>query len=174
MAKTATDTTLEAAARLRMAIVRTARRLRQEAALGAGADLTPTSASALATVERHGPLTPSELADIERVRRPTATRTLRVLLEAGLVDRTPDPADGRSSLVSINADGRERLRRLRGRKNAYLARRMRDLPDSDLQTLERAAEILEGILEEPRRAGADEPRRGSKEPRRRAKPGDTP
>jgi DNA-binding MarR family transcriptional regulator len=174
MAKTATDTTLEAAARLRMAIVRTARRLRQEAALGAGADLTPTSASALATVERHGPLTPSELADIERVRRPTATRTLRVLLEAGLVDRTPDPADGRSSLVSINADGRERLRRLRGRKNAYLARRMRDLPDSDLQTLERAAEILEGILEEPRRAGADEPRRGSKEPRRRANPGDTP
>ena len=160
MAKTATDTTLEAAARLRMAIVRTARRLRQEAAGGAGADLTPTSASALATVERHGPLTPSELADIERVRRPTATRTLGVLLEAGLVDRTPDPADGRSSLVSINADGKERLRRLRGRKNAYLARRMRDLPDSDLQTLERAAEILEGILEQPRRAGSEEPRRG--------------
>lgn len=159
MPKTATDTTLEAAARLRMAIVRTARRLRQEAAEGAGVDLTPTSASALATVERHGPLTPSELADIERVRRPTATRTLRVLLEAGLVNRTPDPADGRSSLVSINADGKERLRRLRGRKNAYLARRMRNLPDSDLRTLERAAEILEGILEEPRRAGPEEPRR---------------
>jgi DNA-binding MarR family transcriptional regulator len=174
MAKTATDTTLEAAARLRMAIVRTARRLRQEAALGAGADLTPTSASALATVERHGPLTPSELADIERVRRPTATRTLGVLLEAGLVDRTPDPADGRSSLVSINADGKERLRRLRGRKNAYLARRMRDLPDSDLQTLERAAEILEGILEEPRRTGSGEPRRDAREPRRGRKPGDTP
>jgi DNA-binding MarR family transcriptional regulator len=145
-----------------MAIVRTARRLRQEAAGGAGVDLTPTSASALATVERHGPLTPSELADIERVRRPTATRTLRVLLEAGLVDRTPDPADGRSSLVSVNAAGRERLRRLRGRKNAYLARRMRDLPDSDLQTLERAAEILEGILEEPRPAGQGESRRGGK------------
>jgi DNA-binding MarR family transcriptional regulator len=134
-------------------------------------DLTPTSASALATVERHGPLTPSELADIERVRRPTATRTLRVLLEAGLVNRTPDPADGRSSLVSINADGKERLRRLRGRKNAYLARRMRDLPGSDLRTLERAAEILEGILEEPRRAGPEEPRRG--QPRRGPRPGGT-
>jgi DNA-binding MarR family transcriptional regulator len=164
MSKTATDTTLEAAARLRMAIVRTARRLRQEGAAGGGMDLTPTSASALATIERHGPLTPSELADIERVRRPTATRVLRVLLEAGLVDRTPDPADGRSSLVSINAAGRERLRRLRGRKNAYLARRMRDLPDSDLRTLERAAEILEGILEGPRRAD-------SAEPPRRPKPG---
>ncbi len=134
------------AARLRLAIVRTARRLRQEAA-GAESELTPTSASALATVERHGPLTPSELAEIERVRRPTATRTLRVLVDAGLVERAPDPADGRSALVSVNSNGRERLRRLRGRKNAYLARRMRDLSVDDVATLERASVILEGMLE---------------------------
>jgi DNA-binding MarR family transcriptional regulator len=147
---TATDMRLaESAARLRLAIVRTARRLRQEAA-GGGTALTPTSASALATVERHGPLTPSELAEIERVKRPTATRTLRVLDEAGLVDRAPDPGDGRSCLVSVNSAGRERLRRLRGRKNAYLARRMRDLPDRDVETLERAAEILEALLEDSR------------------------
>lgn len=132
-----------------MAVVRTARRLRQEAA-GAVGELTPTSAAALATVERHGPLTPSELAEIERVKRPTATRTLRVLCEAGLVERTPDPTDGRSALVSVTAEGRERLRRLRGRKNAYLARRMRDLPSADVETLERAAAILEQILETPR------------------------
>src|SRR4249919_1004789 len=138
----------EAAARLRMAIVRTARRLRQEAAAGAGGtELSPTAGAALATVERHGPLTPSELADIERVKRPTATRTLGLLADAGLVDRTRDPADGRSALVSINPAGRDRLR---GRKNAYLARRMRDLPAEDVETLERAAAILEGILEEPR------------------------
>jgi DNA-binding MarR family transcriptional regulator len=73
-----------------------------------------------------------------------------VLEEAGLVDRAPDPVDGRSSLVSVNATGRERLRRLRGRKNAYLARRMRDLPDRDVETLERAAEILEALLEDRR------------------------
>ncbi len=136
------------AARLRLAIVRTARRLRQEAAGAAGAALTPTAVSALASVERHGPLTPSELAEIERVKRPTATRVLRGLLEAGLIERTPDPADGRSALVSVNAAGRERLRRLRGRKNAYLARRMRELPATDVATLERAAEILEEILEQ--------------------------
>ncbi|HEY1286108.1 MAG TPA: MarR family transcriptional regulator [Solirubrobacterales bacterium] len=137
----------ETAARLRMAIVRTARRLRQEAS-GAAGELTPTATAALATVERHGPLTPSELAEIERVKRPTATRTLRVLTERGLVDRAPDPADGRSALVSITAEGRERLRRLRGRKNAYLARRMRELPDEEIETLERAAAILERVLEE--------------------------
>jgi DNA-binding MarR family transcriptional regulator len=137
------------AARLRLAIVRTARRLRQEAA-GKGTELTPTAASALASVERHGPLTPSELAEIERIQRPTATRILRVLGEAGLLDRAPDPGDRRSSLVSVNAAGRERLRRLRGRKNAYLARRMRGLPDADVETLERAAGILETLLEEER------------------------
>jgi DNA-binding MarR family transcriptional regulator len=136
----AADTSLtDAAARLRMGIVRTARRLRQEAAAEVSG-LTPTSTAALATIERHGPLTPSELAEIERVK-------LGCLEREGLVERTADPADGRSSLVSVNAAGRERLRRLRGRKNAYLARRMRNLPAADLAALERAAEILEGMLE---------------------------
>jgi DNA-binding MarR family transcriptional regulator len=141
-----TDTLTDLAARLRMAVVRTSRRLRQEAAEG-GAELTPTAVSALATVERHGPLTPSELAAIERIKRPTATRILRGLEEAGLVDRSPDPEDGRSALLSANAAGRERLRRLRGRKNAYLARRMRNLSDEEVETLERAAEILERMRE---------------------------
>ena len=141
------DTSLtDAAAQLRLGIVRTARRLRQEAAAEA-TGLTPTSTSALATIERHGPLTPSELAKLERVQRPTVTRTLGCLEREGLVERTPDPADGRSSLVSVNGAGRERLRRLRGRKNAYLARRMRDMPAADIEALERAAEILEGMLE---------------------------
>ena len=143
------DKTLsDSAARLRLAITRTARRLRQEAA----GELSPTSAATLATVERHGPLTPSEVAEIERIRRPSATRSLRCLEDAGLVRRTPDPADGRSSLVSVTAAGRERLRRLRGRKNAYLARRMRDLPPTDVEALERAAEILERIQESERQA----------------------
>jgi DNA-binding MarR family transcriptional regulator len=143
----AIDTTLtDSAARLRMAIVRTARRLRQEAAAEA-TDLTPTSTAALATIERHGPLTPSELARIERVKRPTITRTLGCLEREGLIERTADPTDRRSALVAINGAGRERLRRLRGRKNAYLARRMRDLPAADVETLERAAEILDRMRE---------------------------
>jgi DNA-binding MarR family transcriptional regulator len=136
----------ERAAHLRTAIVRTARRLRQEAA-SETTGLTPTSVAALATIERHGPLTPSEIAEIERVKRPTITRTLGCLEREGLIDRTPDPADGRSALVGINGAGRERLRRLRGRKNAYLAKRMRDLSAEEVETLERAAEILERMRE---------------------------
>ena len=88
-------------------------------------------------------MTPSELAEIERVKRPTITRTLGCLEREGLIERTADPTDRRSALVAINGAGRERLRRMRGRKNAYLARRMRDLPAADVETLERAAEILD-------------------------------
>ncbi|MGH2980784.1 MAG: MarR family winged helix-turn-helix transcriptional regulator [Solirubrobacterales bacterium] len=133
----------ETAAHLRLVITRTARRMRQEA----GSGLRPSSASALVTVELHGPLTPSELADIESVKRPTATRILRKLEDEGLVQRTPDPKDGRSALISLSGEGRERLRRLRKRKNAYLARRMRDLDAAEVETLERAAEILARLLE---------------------------
>jgi DNA-binding MarR family transcriptional regulator len=136
----------ERAAHLRIAIVRTARRLRQEAAAETNG-LTPTSVAALATIERHGPLTPSEIAKVERVKRPTITRTLACLEREGLVDRARDPEDGRSALVSVNGAGRERLRRLRGRKNAYLARRMREMTPEEVETLERAAEILERMRE---------------------------
>jgi DNA-binding MarR family transcriptional regulator len=142
-AQTTEKTLAEAAAHLRLVINRAARRMRQEA----GSELRASSASALTSVELHGPLTPSELADIERVKRPTATRILRGLEEEGLVERTPDPKDGRSALISLSGEGRERLRRLRQRKNAYLARRMRDLDPDEGATLERAAEILEGLLE---------------------------
>jgi DNA-binding MarR family transcriptional regulator len=134
----------ETASRLRLAITRTARRLRQEA----GGDLSPSATAALATIDRHGPLTPSELAELERVKRPTATRILRSLEDERLIARTPDPEDGRSALVAVTSSGAGRLRRLRGRKNAYLARRMRGLGPGELETLERAAGIIERLLEE--------------------------
>lgn len=154
MARARTDTPLaETAAQLRLAITRTSRRLRQEALRKeAGGEMSPSTTAALASVERHGPLTPSELADTERVRRPTATRILRTLEEAGLVERTPDPEDGRSALISITAGGREKLRSLRKRKTAYLARRMRDLDADEVATLRGAAQILERLLETDRDA----------------------
>lgn len=134
----------ERAARLRLAITRTARRMRQEA----GSELGPSAVAALATIERAGPLTPSELAKHERIQRPTATRVLSRLTEMRLVERAADPTDGRCSIVTVTPEGRALLTRLRKRKNAYLARRMRDLPDGDVAALERAAEILERVLEE--------------------------
>ena len=135
------------AAQLRLVITRTARRLRQEA----GTDLGPAQTAALATVERHGPLTPTELARIERIQRPTATRIVARLEEVGLVERVRDPRDARSFTVRATAEGRALMKKLRTRKNAYLARRLRDLSDDDLATLDRAAAILEDLLEGERR-----------------------
>ena len=128
-------------------IARTARRLRQEA----GTELSPTLTAALATIERHGPLTPSALAELERVQRPTATRIVARLTDEALVERTSDPVDGRSFTVAATPKGRALLDKLRTRKNAYLARRLRHLDDADLETLERAAEVLERLLEGERR-----------------------
>ncbi|HSD25310.1 MAG TPA: MarR family transcriptional regulator [Solirubrobacterales bacterium] len=133
----------ELAPRLRWTITRLARRLRQEA----GTDLGPSQVAALATIERHGPLSPSELAEFERIKRPTATRILRHLEEAGLVERVKDPEDGRGSIVSVTAAGRTHLKRLRARKTAYLASRLDRLPAEDRRALERAAELLERMLE---------------------------
>jgi DNA-binding MarR family transcriptional regulator len=132
------------APRLRLDIARMARRLRQEA----GAELSPSQTAALATIERHGPLTPSELAVRERVQRPTVTRVLARLEEAGLVERAADPADRRSSLVSVSAAGRELLDALRTRKDAFLARRLERLDDDERAVLDRAAAILERMLQE--------------------------
>jgi DNA-binding MarR family transcriptional regulator len=137
----------EVAGHLRLVVARTARRLRQEA----GADLSPSQSSALAAIDRHGPLTPSELATHERVQRPTATRVLARLEELGLVDRAPDPADRRSSLISVSAAGRTLLRRLRSRKNQFLARRLATLEPDEVATLDRAAAILERLLDEEAR-----------------------
>src|SRR3954451_2423440 len=132
------------APRLRLAIARTARRMRQEA----GGGLSPSLTAALATIERHGPLTPSELAERERVQRPTVTRLVAKLEETELVARTADPLDGRSSLIALTPKGAELLAELRTRKDAFLAARLRKLSAEDRATLARAAELLEDLLEQ--------------------------
>ena len=141
-----TTTTLDLAVRLRLAITRTSRRLRQEA----GPGLSPTLTAALATVDRHGPLTPSELAARERVQRPTATRLVSRLEELRLLQRAADPLDRRSSLLSVTPEGRELLGEMRKRKTAYLAHRIEGLEREDRATLDRAAAILERLLEDDR------------------------
>jgi DNA-binding MarR family transcriptional regulator len=135
----------ELAARLRDALARTGRRLRQEARTG----LSPSLLMALASIEREGPLTPSELALRERIQRPTVTRILARLEEGGLVSRAPDPADRRSSLVTATPAGRALLAESRTRKDAFLSARLDELSPEDRATLAQAAVLLERMLAEP-------------------------
>jgi DNA-binding MarR family transcriptional regulator len=131
---------------LRIAIVRTARRLRQQAEVG----LPPALVGALGTVRRHGPLTPSELAELEGIKRPTATVMIARMEQQDLVTRERDPDDGRSCRVAITPQGRALLASVRGRKNAYLARGLEKLDADELATLDRALELLEQMLAQDR------------------------
>lgn len=128
-----------------------------------GPEISPTLTAALATIDRCGPMTPSALADAERIQRPTATRIVAKLEERELVSRRPDPDDGRVSRVEITREGRGLLKRIRSRKSEFLAKRLRALTPAEQATLAEAAQLLERLLEEPgskapsttRRAGGD-------------------
>ncbi len=135
---------LDLAPRLRLAVTRLARRLRQQSADG----LSPSQTSALASIERHGALSPSELASIERIQRPTATRVIGALEAAGLISRESDEIDRRMSRVKTTREGTAVLKRGRSRKNAYLARRLQRLDPEQLHALERAVELIERLIEE--------------------------
>jgi DNA-binding MarR family transcriptional regulator len=139
-ATTSPDTAV-LAARLRLAVTRLARKLRREAEPG----ITPSMLAALSSVDRQGPLTMSELCAVEQVQPPSMTRIVAALVDVGLVTRESDPSDGRVAWVNATPEGRRLLDRSRGRKEAYLAKALRDLDAHELETLEEAAAILEGL-----------------------------
>jgi DNA-binding MarR family transcriptional regulator len=129
--------------RLRLAVTRLSRRLRQQA----DGEATPSQLSALASVERLGPITLGDLAAVERVRPPSMTRIVSGLEEAGFVSRKVDPKDRRIARVETTVAGQRFLERSRSRKNAYLAARVRTLDPDDRAVLARAAVLLERLLE---------------------------
>jgi DNA-binding MarR family transcriptional regulator len=130
--------------RLRLGVMRLARRLRQQTE----GEITASQLSALSSVSRLGPLTLGALAAIERVRPPTMTRIVGHLEAAGLVVRRPAPRDRRSAEVELSPAGRELLERSRTRKDAYLAGLLTTLDPGQLAVLREAAAVLERLLEE--------------------------
>jgi DNA-binding MarR family transcriptional regulator len=144
MTPEATITDTDLAERLRLAITRLARRLRQH---GEANDASPTQLSALATIERRGPITLGELATAERVQPPTITAAIDRLEGQGLVQRRTDEQDRRVVRVEITSVGRKLLARNRSRKTAYLAKRLRALSAEDAATLHEATLILDRLLE---------------------------
>ena len=147
------DVDLELVARLRVAVARLNRQLRQQAG-----DLTPTMQSALVTIEHHGPITLGALAAIEQVAPATVTKLVTKLVEAGLVHRTVDAEDRRVARVELSLDGAERLAESRNRRNAHLATRLRAEGAPDHDALRAAAEVLEALTE-PREVRPADPER---------------
>lgn len=136
----------ELAPRLRMSVLRLARRLRQEAP----EEITQSQLSVLAVLFRDGPMGIGVLAAAERVKPPTVTRIVDHLEERGLVSREPDPHDGRCVRVRLTAAGDDLVSGTRRRRDAYLARRLADLAPADRDRVADAVDLLEHLFEEPR------------------------
>jgi DNA-binding MarR family transcriptional regulator len=145
VAQVVADSVTDLASALRLAVTRLARRLRQESTEG---DVTPSQLSALATIEREGPVTLGDLAASERVQPPTMTRIVGALTDQGLVAREVDETDRRVVRVRVTPAGRRLLARTRRRKAAFLATRLARLSPEERELLRRALPVLERLLED--------------------------
>ena len=137
----ADQTLAELPAQLRLGVMRLARRLRQETP----GQVTPSMQSALSMLDRRGPLTLGELASLERVAPPSMTRIAARLEEAGLVVRSADAGDRRVARVAVSPEGRRLLKDIRGRRDAYLATRLRSFTQDERALLDQALPLLERL-----------------------------
>ena len=140
-----TLSTQETASRLRASVGLLVRRLRQAHVEG---ELSLSESSALARVERDGPMTAAELARAEHISPQSMGATLHGLVDPGLVTRSADPLDGRRILLSVSAAGRE----VRERRQAETAERLADviageLSAEELELLQQVVPLLQRLAE---------------------------
>ncbi|MDJ0354821.1 MarR family transcriptional regulator [Paenarthrobacter sp. PH39-S1] len=126
---------------LRIAVMRTSRRLRTEAS---GEAVSPGQYSVLAAIH-HAPMTLRQLADWEHIQAPSMTRIVNALEMAGLVTRREHPTDGRQVLVNITDAGTGVLADARSHRTAWLAERLAAMEPQERAVLREAARILQGM-----------------------------
>jgi DNA-binding MarR family transcriptional regulator len=121
-------------------------RLRQTPAVGR--DLTSPETSALARLDRTGPTTAAELARLERISPQSMGATVAALEERGLVDRSPDPGDGRRSILSLSADGHALLQRRRSARSEHLSEALEAaFTRAEVKQLQAAAPLIERLAQ---------------------------
>ena len=143
--------TLEAAARtdtglaseLRLSVARLSRRLRSERE--PDNPLSVAALSALGVIFREGECTVGQLAAHERVQPPSMTRTVNCLVEDGYVVRRAHDTDGRQVLVDLTDQGRDILLADRRRRDAWLAKRLRELTPDERALLRQAAPLIQRL-----------------------------
>ncbi|MBF4461500.1 MarR family transcriptional regulator [Rathayibacter sp. VKM Ac-2878] len=132
------------AGEVRTAVGRLGRRLRQEKAQH---ELSDSQFSVLALLHREGPKTLGELAEAERVRPPSMTRTVACLVDEGLAERLADPADGRVTRLRPTTEGTELVLDVRRSRDAWLVARLRELSPGELRLLHDAAALLREVAD---------------------------
>ena len=127
--------------RLRLALLRLARRIRQNAE----SELSPSQQSIVAVLDRYGPMKLGELATIESIQPPSITRAMRALVEQGIVKR--QQVDGRQVEVSLTKKGREAAVHVHHSRDEWLTNRYDKLNEAERQTLKQALPALERLLD---------------------------
>jgi DNA-binding MarR family transcriptional regulator len=135
------------AGRLRQTVFRMARLLRQQDDSGHA----PALLTALAVVDREGPLTLGALAAQEQVSPPTITKVVDTLEQRGFVARIRDEHDRRVWRVKATTRGKRALESSRNRRTEWLATQLRGVSDQDRARIMAALDVLEQFTAVPPR-----------------------
>lgn len=137
------ESAARAARDLRVVFGRLYRRFKE---LADNQDLTPSQASVLSRLGKEGDASASDLAAAERVRPQAVAPTLAVLDERGLIERRPDPDDGRRQLISLSPAGHALFDDARRAGDEWLTRAMQEhYTEAERQSLIRAIALLERL-----------------------------
>ena len=128
----------------RVANGRLARRLRQEKADN---ELSASQFSALGSLFFNGPFTLRELSEHERVTPPSMSRTVGVLVSAGLVHRAGSTDDGRKIILTVTDTGRTLMHETRNRRDAWLAVRLDRLSPEQRTVLSAAITVMKELTD---------------------------
>jgi DNA-binding MarR family transcriptional regulator len=137
------DDSAELAGELRVALGQLVRRLREQVE---GSDLTRSQSSVLTRLERGGPATATDLARAEGIRPQSMAKIVTALQEAGLIEGSPDPRDGRKTVLSISAAAREQFRTGRLAKQDWLAHAITaELTPAEIAQLATSVELIKRL-----------------------------
>lgn len=149
-----TDLELHHATALRRAATSLAARTRVERA----GELSLTQVAVLGQIATHGPVTPHEIGAQLRMSPQSLTRPLARLERAGLVERMPDPTDGRGALLQSTAAGIGALQAEMAPRDRWLASALAEVcTEQERALLDRAAELMQRLVEHGGRVAPHEP-----------------
>jgi DNA-binding MarR family transcriptional regulator len=151
----------DGAIRLRRVISKLARQLNSSST---GEGLTPSQASVLGLIVARGPLSLSELGDLERLNPTMLSRVVSRLHAMELIDRIPDPADLRSASVVSTAAGEQIDQQIKARRAAAVSECVKLLAADQVDALTEALPALEALGDIMQGQAAPEPNRGARGP----------
>lgn len=114
-------------------MIRRIRRVLHDRAHSVHPELQASSYLMLSWLDQHGPQRASAMAEVFDIDKGAISRQVQHLVDLGLVDRAPDPADGRATLVSVSAAAADRMAAVADARREWLDDRLRDWSEEDLR-----------------------------------------